>query len=379
MRVGIALWLNSCGGKSDLQTYQEELGLAGLAEPLGFDTLWALEHHFTGYVMSPNPIELLCYLAGRTRRIELGTAVIVLPWHDPIRVAEGIALLDVLSGGRTVFGFGRGAATVEYEGFRVPMEEGRERFAEAAIVVRKVLAQERFSHHGKHFQIPETAIRPRPMSHPERRFYASTLSPESAAIMAEMGFGVMIAAQRDWEGAAADYHRYCEAARAHGHPTRPPIATLNVAVAEDPGEAREMARVYMGAAYESVDRHYHFADGHLTGVKGYEFYGKMSKTFTKLNSDPQAKAKVVDFYAKEIHVHGSPSQVLERLRYITQLVGGFSHLGFIFAYAGMPIEMAERNLRLFADKVLPILQRDPAFVIPDSPQESVSPRAPGAA
>ena len=115
--------------------------MGDLAEPLGFDSLFALEHHFTGYAMSPAPTQLLAYYAGRTKRIQLGTAVIVLPWHDPVRVAEQIALLDIMCGGRCLFGFGRGAASVEYEGFRIPMGEARPRFVEAAQIVVKALAQ----------------------------------------------------------------------------------------------------------------------------------------------------------------------------------------------------------------------------------------------
>ena len=106
-------------------------------------SIFALEHHFTGYSMSPAPLQLLSYFAGRTKRIALGTAVIVLPWHDPIRVAEEIALLDILCGGRCLFGFGRGAASVEYEGFRIPMEEARPRFVEAAQLIRKALQRAR--------------------------------------------------------------------------------------------------------------------------------------------------------------------------------------------------------------------------------------------
>ena len=105
--------------KSDLQLYQEGMALADMAEPLGFESLWSLEHHFTGYSMIPNPVQFLTYYAARTRNIKLGTAVIVLPWHDPVRIAEEIALLDVMSGGRTMFGFGRGAGSVEYDGLRV--------------------------------------------------------------------------------------------------------------------------------------------------------------------------------------------------------------------------------------------------------------------
>src|SRR6195256_6719423 len=99
MKVGIALNMLSQAGRPDTAVVNEHLQLGDLAEPLGFDSLFALEHHFTGYAMSPSPLQLLSYFAGRTRRISLGTAVIVLPWHDPVRVAEEIALLDVLSGG----------------------------------------------------------------------------------------------------------------------------------------------------------------------------------------------------------------------------------------------------------------------------------------
>ena len=122
MKVGVSLSILAQAGRSDVAVYKEHLELGDLAEPLGFDSIFALEHHFTGYSMSPAPAQLLSYFAGRTKRVQLGTAVIVLPWHDPIRVAESIALLDVLCGGRCLFGFGRGAASVEYAGFRIPME-----------------------------------------------------------------------------------------------------------------------------------------------------------------------------------------------------------------------------------------------------------------
>ena len=145
MKVGIALNMLCQAGRPDAAVVGEHLAMGDLAEPLGFDSLFALEHHFTGYAMSPAPTQLLAYFAGRTKRIQLGTAVIVLPWHDPVRVAEQIALLDIMCGGRCLFGFGRGAASVEYEGFRIPMGEARPRFAEAAQIIVKALRQRRAS------------------------------------------------------------------------------------------------------------------------------------------------------------------------------------------------------------------------------------------
>ena len=139
MKIGMDISVLAEPGRSDAAVLAEHLYLGDLAEPLGFDSLFGLEHHFTGYSMSPAPLQLLTYYAGRTKRITLGTCVIVLPWQDPIRVAEQIAYLDLLCGGRCLFGFGRGAASVEYAGFRVSMEEARPRFAEAAQLITKAL------------------------------------------------------------------------------------------------------------------------------------------------------------------------------------------------------------------------------------------------
>src|SRR6267154_831111 len=194
----IALNMLCQEGRSDASVVGEHLAMGDLAEPLGFDSLFALEHHFTGYAMSPSPLQLLSYYAGRTKRIHLGTAVIVIPWHDPIRIAEQIALLDVLSGGRCLFGFGRGAARIEYEGFRIPMDEARPRFKEGLDIIRLGLTQESFEYQGQFFTIPRTSIRPGPVSHPELRFYGSANSPESAKLLASSGLGLLIVMHNEW-------------------------------------------------------------------------------------------------------------------------------------------------------------------------------------
>ncbi len=358
MKVGIALNMLTKPGLSDAAVFGEHLALGDLAEPLGFDSLWALEHHFTGYAMSPSPTHLLCYYAGRTRRILLGTAVIVLPWHDPVRVAEEIALVDIYSGGRCLFGFGRGAASVEYAGMRVAMEEARPRFVEAAQIVVKALTQDVFEWDGAFHKIPPTTIRPRPISHPERRFYASSVSPESAEIMARLGFGMLVIMQNEWPVAAADIERYRALTESVGHPPRPPIILTNVSVADSREEARERAGTYLSRKWDSIDNHYHFSDGHLASVKGYEFYGKMVKTYAKMK-DAAYRQKATDFYVK-IQIVGTPDDCLQQVAELSRLTG-VDHLITEFGYGGMPHEEAELNMRLFADRVMPVLQRDPAF------------------
>jgi alkanesulfonate monooxygenase SsuD/methylene tetrahydromethanopterin reductase-like flavin-dependent oxidoreductase (luciferase family) len=358
MKVGVALNMLQQEGRSDSAVFADHLVLGDLAEPLGFDSLFALEHHFTGYAMSPSPTQLLSYFAGRTRRIALGTAVIVLPWHDPVRVAEQIALLDVLSGGRCLFGFGRGAASVEYAGFRVPMEEARARFVESAKIVVKALTQESFDWDGEFFKIPRMSIRPRPISHPERRFYASSVSPESAEIMAKLGFGVLVIMQNEWPKAAEDIRRYQDISASVGHPPRPPIILTNISVAESRAEAQERAEQYLSRKWDSIDNHYHFSDGHLASVKGYEFYGGMAKTYSKMK-DAGFRKKATEFYVK-IQVVGTPDDCIQQVADLRRLTG-LDHLVTEFGYGAMPHEQAELNMRLFADRVVPVLQRDRAF------------------
>ncbi len=358
MKVGTALSILAQPDRPDVALYNEHMSMGDLAEPLGFDSLFALEHHFTGYSMSPAPLQLLSYYAGRTSKITLGTCVIVLPWHDPIRVAEQIALLDIMSGGRTLMGFGRGAATVEYEGFRIPMGEARGRFVESAQLVMKALSNETFDWQGEFYQIPKMSIRPRPISHPERRFYASSVSPESAEIMARLGFGMLVVMQNEWAKAAEDIHRYREITRSVGHTPRPPIVLTNVACAPTREEALGWARQYLGEKWDSIDNHYHFSDGHLANVKGYESYGKLAKTYTKMKEE-SFRSKATDFYVS-IQIAGTPDDCIQQIAELRRLTG-MDHLVTEFSFGSMPHHLAELNMRLFAEKVMPVLQRDAAF------------------
>lgn len=361
MKVGIALNMLSQPGRSDVSVVTEHMAMGDLVEPLGYDSLFALEHHFTGYAMSPAPLQLLAYYAGRTKRIQLGTAVIVLPWHDPVRVAEQIALLDIMCGGRCLFGFGRGAATVEYEGFRIPMGEARARFIESAEIIKQALGNETFEFNGQYYQIPRTAIRPRPMSHPERRFYGTAVSPESVDVMANLGFSMLVIMQNEWPKAAADVHRYRETAARAGFAPRPPMILTNVSCCESRDEAQERAMEWLGRKWDSIDNHYHFSDGHLAGVKGYESYEKIGTTYAKMKQ-PSRRTKATEFYVS-IQVVGTPDDCIQKIADLQQLTG-LDHLITEFSFGGMPHEDAEISMRLFADKVLPVLQRDAMFARP---------------
>jgi alkanesulfonate monooxygenase SsuD/methylene tetrahydromethanopterin reductase-like flavin-dependent oxidoreductase (luciferase family) len=353
MRVGMAsIFQNQGEEQTDANVYQEELRMADLAEPLGFDSLWSVEHHFTDYTMMPDALQFLSYMAGRTKRIQLGSMVVVLPWHDPIRVAEEIALLDQLSGGRFILGIGRGAGRVEFDGFRIPMSESRGRFTEAAQIVLEGLERGYCEFEGEFFQQPRRDIRPRPGKSFRDRAYAAAVSPESVEIMARLGVGILIIPQKPWDDVDRELASYRETFQEiHGEPAPPPVLAGWVYCDEDEGRAREGAEKWITRYYRSAIAHYEFTGEHFKDEKGYEFYARISESMNKRGTDAAEKMYM------ELQVHGTPKQCTEQIRSHCARVGA-EHFVSVFSYAGMPWDQAEQNLRLFGAEVLPGLQKD---------------------
>ena len=154
MDVGMMMIFSSYGWEdgSDGQMWEEELRLAEIAADSGFNCLWSAEHHFNDYSFVPDNLQLMTHLAARHPGIDVGTAAVILPWHNPLRVAENAAVLDMLSGGRLRLGFGRGLARREFETFGVSMDESRERFDEAAPMITKALKTGFIEGNGKYYQ-----------------------------------------------------------------------------------------------------------------------------------------------------------------------------------------------------------------------------------
>ena len=351
MHVGMTCLFEGYDGVSDEEVYRAELRLADLAEPLGFDSLWTVEHHFTNYTMCPDTLQFLSYMAGRTERIKLGAGVVVLPWHDPIRVAEQVAVLDLQSNGRFILGMGRGLGRIEFEGFGIPMSEARERFVEAARIVLGALETGVFEFDGKYFRIPRRELRPRTTRTFKDRVYAAAVSPESVRIMADIGAGILINPQKDWMEVADDLEKYRAIFReSQGTDAPAPVVTGWVCCDEDPVKARDMAQEYIGRYYEYVLNHYELGGRHFDETQGYEYYQRLSSSIQKHGSD-----RVVDNFV-ELQVWGTPDQCFDRIMDIRSKVGNDGFSG-VFNFAGMTPDMAEHNLRLFAAQVMPRLKQ----------------------
>jgi alkanesulfonate monooxygenase SsuD/methylene tetrahydromethanopterin reductase-like flavin-dependent oxidoreductase (luciferase family) len=354
MHVGYCAIFQNPGQKiTDAKVYAEDLRLVDLAEPLGFDSIWTVEHHFTDYTMCPNPTQFLAWVAGRTKQAQLGTMVMVLPWHDPIRVAEEIAVVDTMSGGRVILGVGRGAGLVEFQGFRVDMNESRERFVEAAELILPALERGYAEYQGRFYQQPKAAIRPKPLKSFRGRTYAAAVSPESSRIMAKLGLGILIIPQKPWHEVEKEIAEYRTIFReVNGFEAPQPISSAWVFVDEDEARAEEMATRYIGGYYRTVLEHYKFHEDHLKTTKGYEFYGRFADKIQE-----KGETEFVNFF-RDLQVWGTPAQCLEKIREIQRKVNACSFNG-VFSYAGMPFGEAERNIRLFARSVNSPTRRRP--------------------
>jgi alkanesulfonate monooxygenase SsuD/methylene tetrahydromethanopterin reductase-like flavin-dependent oxidoreductase (luciferase family) len=321
-------------------------------EPLDFDSIWTVEHHFTPYTMVPDAIQFLTFMAGRTRRVGFGTMVVVLPWHDPVRVAEQFSLLNNMAQGRSItLGLGRGAGRVEFDGFRIPMGEARERFAEAAEVLRLALSQKRFSFSGKYYQIPEMSIRPQPFSKDlTNHMYGAIVSPETGDIMAKAGIGMLIIPQKPWNEHHKDLLAYQASCTKAGFVAKRPKAGCWVYCAETESEARERGEIWLKNYADSALRHYEYDEPtHFKNAKGYEYHAAMAEAAQKAGG-------FTDTFA-DTQVMGTPERCIEVLRKIRSTIDASEFVG-VFKYGGMPLEEAQRNLRLFASKVLPVIQAD---------------------
>jgi alkanesulfonate monooxygenase SsuD/methylene tetrahydromethanopterin reductase-like flavin-dependent oxidoreductase (luciferase family) len=146
--------------------YREHLEESVLAEELGFDNVWASEHHFAEDAWNPSPITFLAAVAAHTARIRVGTYVLLLPFHNPVRIAEDIAVLDNISGGRVDLPVGVGSAPEEFHTFGIPFNERLGRTFEALSIVKRCFAGEEFSHKGKYYEFPNVRMTTTPVQKP---------------------------------------------------------------------------------------------------------------------------------------------------------------------------------------------------------------------
>jgi alkanesulfonate monooxygenase SsuD/methylene tetrahydromethanopterin reductase-like flavin-dependent oxidoreductase (luciferase family) len=332
---------------TDTQMYLEEIDLAVRAEELGYDTVWVVEHHFEDYSLCPDNLLMLAHMAGRTSTIKLGTAAVIVPWNDPLRVAEKALMVDTISGGRLLLGLGRGLSRKEYVPFRITLDQTRDRFDEAAPMIFEAVETGVIEGDGPYYPQPRAELRPRPRGSFRDRRYMVAGSPDSIVMAAKLRAAMMSFIVRPVPDLMPGFTRYRELYEAEHGEAAPPISlAVNMYCHGDLEVARERHWKYVNRFFMSNVEHYEMAGEHFAGLKGHERYAANAAYFREIGLE-----KAADDYAATA-LWGDPERILGQIEEIRDVLGDFE-LSLTASFGGMPYDQVRDSLELFAHEVLP--------------------------
>jgi natural product biosynthesis luciferase-like monooxygenase protein len=310
------------------------------SEALGFDSAWVNEHHFHRYGgMMPALPTMLAALSQRTTRIRLGTSVVVLPLHNPVQVAEQLAMVDLLSSGRLELGIGRGFVAHDYEVLGVGYSDAQSRLMDGLEVIRKAWTAHPFSHDGPYYQFTDLEVWPRPEQRPHPPIWvACSNTPANFEWVGAQGYNLLTIGYTKPVAALAQLTRiYREAfAAARRDGAQATIAThYHTVVAEDPAEARRIAE---------------------QALREHVRLNRESRSLAKLDTGPVAEPVSVERLVDEGRlIAGDPTDCVRTLRMVSEATGT-TEAHCLFQFGDISVDTANRSMELFARHVMPQLQ-----------------------
>lgn len=342
---------NAGNGRNPADVYRENLEQSRYAEELGFDAVWLTEHHFSDYALLGDPTLFASALAETTTRIRIGTAVLVLPVHNPIRVAENTAFVDVLSSGRLDVGIGRGYQPKEFEGFQVPMDRSQAMMDESIELIKQLWTQDTVDFEGEFFQLKGFELFPRPVQEPHPPVWLAAVSPGTferagaagQAILTSPNFTPIPLIQ-------ANFDAYRNALSANGYDVAsyqyPVMQQIYVGTDHDDGynRPREHAMRY----YASLGRLLPSDDDIVSA--DYEFYRKVNQNVGDLR---------YDFLYQNGVSFGSSEEVVARITTLREALGMNYFIGW-FNFGGLPHADVMKSMERFATDVMPHFAHEPA-------------------
>lgn len=345
MRIGSFIFPVSHYPHNDSAVIDSTLEEIELAEHIGIDAVWLTEHHFDGAVVYADPLVFGAAVAARTKRVKIGFAVVELALHHPIRLAAQTSILDNLSHGRLIVGTGRGSAFNHYEyiGFGIDMQDGIDRLDESEELLVKAWTSTPLKHEGEHWQMKFPMLRPRPYQKPHPPLIRACISEASTIAMAKIGRPVMLGIM-PLDSLADRLTAFGDTMLASGFDEQTTEVTLdqcwasrNVFVADTYEEAREMAE--HGFARER--RH----------------FGEARRLFNPGGGPPQQGSGTSSSREnlEMSFIMGTPSQVADELAAFQD--AGVRNLMLKFNTGEMDTQQAQTSMRLFGEKVMPILRR----------------------
>ena len=316
----------------DSRIYSDYIDYICEAEALGFHSVFLVEHHFTGFGQISATLNFLTYLAAKTTTLRLGTAVLVLPWHNPALLAEQAATLDLLSNGRFDFGIGKGYRWGEFHGFCIAMDEAEERYQETVAFLRKAWTSEgRFSHHGKYWNYDDVVIEPAPVQKPHPPLWVGAQSANSIRFAAENGFNLLLGQGGGPETVAEGILIYRNASEAQGRRFDAAMVgctrALHIAMNGDEREkARELRAKFMANVQQLS----------LSPTGESPTLGRPRKMLSRREMDELTERDALI---------GRPDEIIGRLQRLQE--GGLEYV-MVMDFAG-----SLDHLRLFAREVMP--------------------------
>jgi alkanesulfonate monooxygenase SsuD/methylene tetrahydromethanopterin reductase-like flavin-dependent oxidoreductase (luciferase family) len=342
---GICIGAVDVAGTSDEALYQCVNDDIDFAARLGYDGVWTLEHHFSNYYPTPSPLIVLANAAGRCPDLELGAMVVVAPWHQPMRLAEEIAMLSLMTRASIHLGLGRGSGALEYEGFGMDLDQSRDRFREVIEIVQRALAGGAFTYEGRYHQVPHPLeIRP----HPRRdriNLYGAISSPPTAQIMAELGLPMFCNAVRPLEMHRQVLETWARVTAERGRdPGGVKLLQAHLVVADSDAEADRLVRATIPQFFAAQVDHYAADLDRYDRIKSFDMR-KMHADRMRL-SDPKNLDGFID-----LQLVGTPQTVRRKLQRYIDI--GFNKFVVTTNTPGIPASLRHQWLERFAREVGP--------------------------
>lgn len=337
MEIGLFHSVQWPEGSTHVQRYRESIAQAVAADELGFDSVWLTEHHFSRHGIVSDSLAMLANLAARTERVRLGTAVSVLPLHNPLRLAETAATVDLLSNGRLDLGVGRGYQVGEFNGFGVDIAEKADRFDEALDILRTAWSStEPFDYDGKYFRFRGAAANPRPVQEPHVPIWVATDSASGLAQCVREDLGVLLPQGTSLDVTAAQLGRYRDALEAADC-------------------SHDQGRVYLARAAHVAptdEQAWKEAEGPYQSFLGYA--DKLRRGEASEGKQWGRSPFDMDADLRSSALFGSPESVIAGLSKIHDL--GIDRVMLFVHMAELPHDKIMSSLELFAREVLPVVR-----------------------
>jgi alkanesulfonate monooxygenase SsuD/methylene tetrahydromethanopterin reductase-like flavin-dependent oxidoreductase (luciferase family) len=340
MEFGTFLLLQSPSSRSSQEIYTRGVELAQAAEALGFHSTWLAEHHFSTYGYLSRPVQLATYIAGKTTRLRIGTAVIVVPLHHPLVVAEEIATLDLVSGGRLDVGLGRGYQQYEFQRFGFELDEGRKRWDECMDIIFKSLEGKPFTYEGQYFKLPETSVFPQPVQKPHPPVWITAQSPYAVEAAVKRGFNVLTGGFGVPVSQLADYGKLFSKVVSEVKPKRQPRISVQrpVYVTDNDADVRdavEHARWNMRVTLSLRHQKERVEKGVAIPIPG-------------------EKEPDIDTLLEHMFVIGKPDACIRQIKRLQAEVG-ISHFNCNFWFGDLEHKRVLRSMERFSREVMPAI------------------------